>query len=54
MTELDNAAVAERLEAFAGLLDLAGASGYSARAYRRAERSKDAVPLLRDETWVLA
>jgi DNA polymerase (family 10) len=36
VTELDNAAVAERLEAFAGLLDLAGASGYSARAYRRA------------------
>jgi DNA polymerase (family 10) len=36
VTELDNAAVAERLEAFAGLLDLAGASGYSARAYLRA------------------
>ena len=36
MAELDNAAVAERLEAFAGLLDLAGAFGYSARAYRRA------------------
>jgi DNA polymerase (family 10) len=36
VAELDNAAVAERLEAFAGLLDLAGASGYSARAYRRA------------------
>jgi DNA polymerase (family 10) len=33
---LDNAAVAERLEAFAGLLDLAGASGYTSRAYRRA------------------
>ena len=33
---LDNAAVAERLEAFAGLLDLAGASPYTARAYRRA------------------
>ena len=36
MTDLDNAAVAERLEAFAALLELAGASGYSARAYRRA------------------
>jgi DNA polymerase (family 10) len=33
---LTNAAVAERLEAFAGLLDLAGASPYSTRAYRRA------------------
>jgi DNA polymerase (family 10) len=33
---LDNAAIAERLEAFAGLLDLAGASFYTARAYRRA------------------
>jgi DNA polymerase (family X) len=33
---LDNAGVAERLEAFAGLLDLAGASGYTSRAYRRA------------------
>jgi DNA polymerase (family X) len=32
----DNAAVAERLEAFAALLDLAGASYYTARAYRRA------------------
>ena len=39
MAELDNAAVAERLEAFAGLLDLAGASGYSARAYRRAAQT---------------
>jgi DNA polymerase (family 10) len=36
MAELDNPAVAERLEAFAGLLDLAGASGYTSRAYRRA------------------
>jgi DNA polymerase (family 10) len=34
--KLDNAAVAERLEAFAALLDLAGASFYTARAYRRA------------------
>jgi DNA polymerase (family 10) len=34
--KLDNAAIAERLEAFASLLDLAGASYYTARAYRRA------------------
>jgi DNA polymerase (family X) len=34
--KLDNAAIAERLEAFAALLDLAGASYYGARAYRRA------------------
>src|SRR5438105_7887945 len=33
---LDNAAIAERLEAFAGLLDLAGAGHYTSRAYRRA------------------
>src|SRR5918999_2465712 len=34
--KLDNAAIAERLEAFAALLDLSGASFYTARAYRRA------------------
>jgi DNA polymerase (family 10) len=34
--ELDNAAVAERLEAFAALLELSGASPYTSRAYRRA------------------
>ncbi|HXV57159.1 MAG TPA: helix-hairpin-helix domain-containing protein [Gaiellaceae bacterium] len=34
--QLDNAAVAERLEAFAVLLDLAGSGRYTARAYRRA------------------
>ena len=33
---LDNAAVAEQLETFANMLDLAGASRYTARAYRRA------------------
>ena len=33
---LDNAAIAERLDAFASLLDLAGASFYTSRAYRRA------------------
>src|ERR687885_2097298 len=32
----ENAAIAERLDAFAALLDLAGASYYTARAYRRA------------------
>jgi DNA polymerase (family X) len=34
--ELTNAALAERLDALASLLDLAGASHYSVRAYRRA------------------
>jgi DNA polymerase (family 10) len=34
--DLDNSAVASRLDAFAGLLDLAGASPYTSRAYRRA------------------
>src|SRR5881409_4313718 len=33
---LDNATIAERLEAFAGLLELSGASYYTSRAYRRA------------------
>jgi DNA polymerase (family X) len=33
---VENAAIAERLEAFASLLDLAGAGPYTARAYRRA------------------
>jgi DNA polymerase (family 10) len=32
----DNAAIAERLEAFASLLDLSGSSFYTSRAYRRA------------------
>jgi DNA polymerase (family X) len=36
MERLENATIAERLEAFAGLLDLSGASFYTARAYRRA------------------
>jgi DNA polymerase (family X) len=35
-SEPANAAIAERLESFAALLDLAGASFYTARAYRRA------------------
>jgi DNA polymerase (family X) len=34
--KLDNASIAERLEAFAVLLDLAGSGRYTARAYRRA------------------
>jgi DNA polymerase (family 10) len=33
---LENATIAERLEAFAGLLDLAGSGHYTSRAYRRA------------------
>ena len=33
---MDNPALAERLEAFAALLDLAGSSFYTVRAYRRA------------------
>jgi DNA polymerase (family 10) len=35
-TAVENAAIAAQLEAFAGLLELADASPYSARAYRRA------------------
>ena len=35
----DNATIAERLEAFAGLLDLAGSGYYTSRAYRRAADS---------------
>jgi DNA polymerase (family X) len=35
-SSLDNAMIAERLEAFASLLDLAGSGHYTARAYRRA------------------
>ncbi|MGZ4291892.1 MAG: PHP domain-containing protein, partial [Gaiellaceae bacterium] len=34
----DNATIADRLEALAGLLELAGASFYSVRAYRRAAK----------------
>jgi DNA polymerase/3'-5' exonuclease PolX len=36
---LTNAAIAERLEAFSVLLELAGAQSYTARAYRRAPRT---------------
>jgi DNA polymerase (family 10) len=35
-TYLDNAAIAQQLEAFAGLLDLSGSGYYTSRAYRRA------------------
>ena len=50
---LDNAAVAEQLETFANMLDLAGASRYTARAYRRAaetirETKAPIVELVRD------
>jgi DNA polymerase (family 10) len=40
----DNAVIAERLESFAALLDLAGASYYTARAYRRAAELIRATP----------
>ena len=40
----ENSAIAERLEAFAALLDLAGASYYTARAYRRAAELIRATP----------
>src|SRR3954468_16013846 len=33
---MDNGTIADRLEAFAALLDLSGAGFYTARAYRRA------------------
>ena len=36
MVEADNRAIAERLDAMAALLELAGAGAYSVRAYRRA------------------
>jgi DNA polymerase (family 10) len=40
----DNSSIAERLEGFAALLDLAGASYYTARAYRRAAELIRATP----------
>ena len=42
--ELDNAAVADRLEAFGALLDLSGSSPYTSRAYRRAAETIRATP----------
>jgi DNA polymerase (family 10) len=44
MTLPDNASLAERLEALAALYDLAGASTYSVRAYRRAAELIRATP----------
>jgi DNA polymerase (family X) len=41
---LDNPAIAERLEAFAALLELAGSGRYTARAYRRAAETIRATP----------
>jgi len=41
---LDNASIAARLETFAALLDLSGASYYSVRAYRRAAELIRATP----------
>src|SRR6187200_2370026 len=42
--DLDNPELADRLEAFAALLDLAGANPYGVRAYRRAAALVRATP----------
>jgi DNA polymerase (family 10) len=42
---VDNARIADRLEALAGLLELAEANPYSARAYRRAAETVRSAPL---------
>jgi DNA polymerase (family 10) len=42
---VDNRAIADRLEAFAGLLELADANPYTARAYRRAAETIRGVPV---------
>ena len=42
---MDNAQIADRLDAFAGLLELGEANPYSARAYRRAAETIRAVPV---------
>jgi DNA polymerase (family 10) len=44
VARLDNATLAERLEAFASLLDLAGSGYYTTRAYRRAAELIRATP----------
>jgi DNA polymerase (family X) len=44
MPEIDNTTVADELEAFAALLDLAGASTHAARAYRRGAETIRATP----------
>lgn len=49
MAPLDNSAIAERLETFASLLDLSGASYYSVRAYRRAAELIRSTPAPVDE-----
>jgi DNA polymerase (family 10) len=43
---VDNRRIADRLDAFAALLELAGASPYMARAYRRAAETIRATPVL--------
>jgi DNA polymerase (family 10) len=43
--DLDNVAIAAQLDTLAGLLDLAGAGGYSVRAYRRAAELIRATPV---------
>jgi DNA polymerase (family X) len=40
----ENATIADRLESFAALLELAGAGYYTARAYRRAAETIRATP----------
>jgi DNA polymerase (family 10) len=42
---IENAEIAERLEAFAGLLHLAGSSPYTSRAYRRAAETIREIPM---------
>jgi DNA polymerase (family 10) len=46
---LDNSAIAERLESFAVLLDLAGSGRYTSRAYRRAAETIRDTPIAVDE-----
>jgi DNA polymerase (family 10) len=46
---VDNAAIADRLEAFAALLDLAEANPYQPRAYRRAAETVRAAPVAVEE-----
>jgi DNA polymerase (family 10) len=46
---LENATIAERLEAFAALLDLAGSGFYTSRAYRRAAETIRETPVSVDE-----
>ncbi len=48
-TEVDNRQVADRLESFASLLELADANPYTARAYRRAAETIRAMPSPVDE-----